>query len=87
VRDALAAALRSPCAASNGCSASIARRLHSIDAWCAAMACAASIPSISSVGLNAIRLVTGDRPERFTVLPNDLAAVEAQVRALARRNA
>jgi threonine synthase len=28
-----------------------------------------------------------DRPERFTVLPNDLAAVEAQVRALARRNA
>jgi threonine synthase len=27
-----------------------------------------------------------DRPERFTVLPNDLAAVEAQVRALARRN-
>jgi len=27
------------------------------------------------------------RPERFTVLPNDLAAVEAQVRALARRNA
>ncbi|HEY2617470.1 MAG TPA: threonine synthase, partial [Acetobacteraceae bacterium] len=28
-----------------------------------------------------------DRPERYTVLPNDLAAVEAQVRALARRNA
>jgi threonine synthase len=28
-----------------------------------------------------------DRQERFTVLPNDLAAVEAQVRALARRNA
>ena len=28
-----------------------------------------------------------DRPERFAVLPNDLAAVEAQVRALARRNA
>ena len=28
-----------------------------------------------------------DRPEHFTVLPNDLAAVEAQVRALARRNA
>ena len=28
-----------------------------------------------------------DRPERFTVLPNDLAAVETQVRALARRNA
>jgi threonine synthase len=28
-----------------------------------------------------------DRPERFTVLPNDLGAVEAQVRALARRNA
>ena len=28
-----------------------------------------------------------DREERFTVLPNDLAAVEAQVRALARRNA
>jgi threonine synthase len=28
-----------------------------------------------------------DRPERFTVLPNDLAAAEAQVRALARRNA
>jgi threonine synthase len=28
-----------------------------------------------------------DRPERFTVLPNDLAAVEAQVRALAQRNA
>ena len=28
-----------------------------------------------------------DRPERFSVLPNDLAAVEAQVRALARRNA
>jgi threonine synthase len=28
-----------------------------------------------------------DRPERFTVLANDLAAVEAQVRALARRNA
>jgi threonine synthase len=27
-----------------------------------------------------------DRQERFTVLPNDLAAVEAQVRALARRN-
>jgi threonine synthase len=27
------------------------------------------------------------RPERFSVLPNDLAAVEAQVRALARRNA
>ena len=26
-------------------------------------------------------------PRRFTVLPNDLAAVEAQVRALARRNA
>jgi threonine synthase len=28
-----------------------------------------------------------DREERFTVLPNDLAAVETQVRALARRNA
>ena len=28
-----------------------------------------------------------DRPERFTVLPNDIAAVETQVRALARRNA
>jgi threonine synthase len=28
-----------------------------------------------------------DREERFTVLPNDLAAIEAQVRALARRNA
>jgi threonine synthase len=28
-----------------------------------------------------------DWPERFTVLPNELAAVEAQVRALARRNA
>jgi threonine synthase len=28
-----------------------------------------------------------DRPERFAVLPNDLAAVQAQVRALARRNA
>jgi threonine synthase len=28
-----------------------------------------------------------DRQERFTVLPNDLAAVEAQVRALVRRNA
>jgi threonine synthase len=28
-----------------------------------------------------------DREERYTVLPNDLAAVEAQVRALARRNA
>ncbi len=28
-----------------------------------------------------------DLPEHFTVLPNDLAAVEAQVRALARRNA
>ena len=28
-----------------------------------------------------------ERPERFTVLANDLAAVEAQVRALARRNA
>ena len=28
-----------------------------------------------------------ERPERFTVLPNDLAAVETQVRALARRNA
>jgi threonine synthase len=28
-----------------------------------------------------------DRQERFAVLPNDLAAVEAQVRALARRNA
>ena len=27
-----------------------------------------------------------EREERFTVLPNDLAAVEAQVRALARRN-
>ena len=27
------------------------------------------------------------RPEYFTVLPNDLAAVEAQVRALALRNA
>lgn len=27
-----------------------------------------------------------DRPERCTVLPNDLGAVEAQVRALARRN-
>ena len=27
------------------------------------------------------------RPERFTVLPNDRAAVQAQVRALARRNA
>ena len=27
------------------------------------------------------------RPERFTVLPNDLGAVQAQVRALARRNA
>jgi threonine synthase len=27
-----------------------------------------------------------DRPERFAVLPNDLVAVEAQVRALARRN-
>jgi threonine synthase len=28
-----------------------------------------------------------ERPERFTVLANDLAAIEAQVRALARRNA
>ncbi len=28
-----------------------------------------------------------DRPERFSVLPNDLTAVETQVRALARRNA
>ena len=28
-----------------------------------------------------------DRPERFIVLPNDLAAVEAGVRALTRRNA
>ncbi len=28
-----------------------------------------------------------EREERFAVLPNDLAAVEAQVRALARRNA
>ncbi len=28
-----------------------------------------------------------DLPERFTVLPNELVAVEAQVRALARRNA
>jgi threonine synthase len=28
-----------------------------------------------------------DRPERFTVLPNDIAAVETQVRALTRRNA
>jgi len=28
-----------------------------------------------------------DRPEHFTVLPNDLAAAEAQVRALVRRNA
>jgi threonine synthase len=28
-----------------------------------------------------------DRPERFTVLPNDLAAVQAAVRALAGRNA
>ena len=28
-----------------------------------------------------------EREERFTVLPNDLAAVEAQVRSLARRNA
>jgi threonine synthase len=27
-----------------------------------------------------------DRPERCVTLPNDLAAVEAQVRALARRN-
>jgi threonine synthase len=27
-----------------------------------------------------------DRPERFTVLANDLGAVQAQVRALARRN-
>jgi threonine synthase len=27
-----------------------------------------------------------DRPERYTVVPNDLAAVDAQVRALARRN-
>ena len=27
-----------------------------------------------------------DRPERYVTLPNDLAAVEAQVRALARRN-
>jgi threonine synthase len=28
-----------------------------------------------------------DRPEQFSVLPNDLAAVEAKVRALAHRNA
>ena len=28
-----------------------------------------------------------DRPERFDILPNDLAAVEARVRALALRNA
>ena len=28
-----------------------------------------------------------EREERFVVLPNDLAAVEAQVRSLARRNA
>jgi threonine synthase len=28
-----------------------------------------------------------DRPERFDILPNDLATVEARVRALARRNA
>jgi len=28
-----------------------------------------------------------DRPERFAVLPNDLAAIEAAVRAHARRNA
>ena len=28
-----------------------------------------------------------ERPEKFTVLPNDLEAVEAQVRALAQRNA
>src|SRR5262249_27202214 len=28
-----------------------------------------------------------ERPERFTVLPNDLATVEARVRALAGRNA
>jgi threonine synthase len=28
-----------------------------------------------------------DRPEQFSVLPNDLVAVETQVRALARRNA
>ena len=27
-----------------------------------------------------------DRPERYVTLPNDLPAVEAQVRALARRN-
>ena len=27
-----------------------------------------------------------DRPERYVTLPNDLAAVEAQVRALTRRN-
>jgi threonine synthase len=27
-----------------------------------------------------------DRPEHYVTLPNDLAAVEAQVRALARRN-
>jgi threonine synthase len=28
-----------------------------------------------------------DRPEQFSVLPNDLAAVEATVRTLAHRNA
>jgi threonine synthase len=28
-----------------------------------------------------------EREERFVVLPNDLAAVETQVRSLARRNA
>ena len=28
-----------------------------------------------------------ERPERFAVLPNELAPVEAQVRALVRRNA
>ena len=28
-----------------------------------------------------------ERPEQFSVVPNDLAAVEAKVRALAHRNA
>ena len=45
-------------AASGGCSYTIARRKHSMAPKCIATVCAASMPSISSVGLNARKAAT-----------------------------
>jgi hypothetical protein len=45
-------------ATSGGCSYTIARRKHSMAPKCIATVCAASMPSISSVGLNARKAAT-----------------------------